>query len=51
VVPFDEVVDAMYHVGKSLPFELRESALGGMAATPTACSLCNSNSGKIAGCS
>jgi L-serine dehydratase len=40
VVPFDEVVDAMYHVGKSLPFELRESALGGMAATPTACSLC-----------
>ncbi len=37
-IPFDEMVQAMYHVGRSLPFELRESALGGCAATPTACS-------------
>ena len=37
---FDETVDAMYAVGRSLPFELRESALGGMAATPSACAFC-----------
>lgn len=37
VIPFDEMVQAMYHVGRSLPFELRESALGGCAATPAAC--------------
>lgn len=35
VVPFDEVVDAMYRVGKSLPMELRETALGGLATTET----------------
>lgn len=35
VVPFDEVVDAMYKVGKSLPVELRETALGGLATTET----------------
>lgn len=39
-VGFDETVMAMYSVGRSLPFELRESALGGLAATPTACQLC-----------
>lgn len=36
-IPFDEMAEAMYHVGRSLPFELRESALGGCAGTPTAC--------------
>ncbi|MBQ3106704.1 MAG: L-serine ammonia-lyase, iron-sulfur-dependent, subunit alpha, partial [Eggerthellaceae bacterium] len=36
LVDFDETVAAMYAVGRSLPFELRESALGGMAATPSA---------------
>jgi len=35
-VPFDEVVDAAGHVGRSLPPSLRETALGGLAATPTA---------------
>lgn len=35
VIPFDEVVDAMYRVGKQLPCELRETALGGLATTPT----------------
>lgn len=35
IVPFDEVVDAMYRVGKSLPMELRETALGGLATTET----------------
>lgn len=36
LVPFDEVVDAMYEVGKTLPESLRETSLGGLAATPTA---------------
>lgn len=39
-VPFDEMAQAMYQVGCSLPFELRETALGGNAGTPTGCSLC-----------
>lgn len=39
-IPFDEMVEAMYKVGLSLPFELRETALGGCAATPTGCALC-----------
>lgn len=40
LIPFDETVSAMYKVGKMLPFELRETALGGVADTPTGCSLC-----------
>lgn len=40
VIPFDETVAAMYKVGHSMPQELRETALGGMAATPTGCQLC-----------
>ena len=35
LIPFDEVVDAMYIVGKSLPESLRETAQGGLADTPT----------------
>ena len=35
IIPFDEVVDAMYKVGKAMPYTLRETALGGLAATPT----------------
>lgn len=31
----DEVVEAMYRVGKMLPPQLRETAQGGLAATPT----------------
>lgn len=34
LIPFDQVVDAMYKVGRSLPYQLRETALGGVAATP-----------------
>ncbi len=34
-IPFDEVVDAMGKVGKALPMTLRETALGGVAVTPT----------------
>lgn len=36
-VPFDEMAEAMYKVGRSLPYELRESAKGGNAGTPTGC--------------
>ena len=39
VIPFDEMAEAMYRVGKSLPFELRETAMGGCAGTPTGCRL------------
>ncbi|NLY36387.1 MAG: L-serine ammonia-lyase, iron-sulfur-dependent, subunit alpha [Tissierellia bacterium] len=35
-IPFDEVVEAMYQVGRMLPEALRETALGGIAATPSA---------------
>ena len=35
-IPFDEVVDAMASVGAALPPTLRETAEGGLAATPTA---------------
>lgn len=35
MIPFDEVVDAMYKVGKTMPHQLRETALGGLAVTPT----------------
>jgi L-serine dehydratase len=39
-LPFDEVVDAMRSVGQSLPASLRETALGGLAAAPSACTAC-----------
>lgn len=32
-IPFDDALSAMYKVGKSLPAELRETALGGVAIT------------------
>ena len=35
IIPFDETVEAMYKVGRGLPMELRETALGGVAATCT----------------
>jgi L-serine dehydratase len=35
VIPFDEVIDTMDQVGKSLPRELRCTALGGLSVTPT----------------
>ena len=35
VIPADEVIEAMYKTGRQLPIELKETALGGIAATPT----------------
>ena len=37
LIPFDEMLEAMYTVGKKLPGELRETAMGGCAVTPTGC--------------
>jgi len=38
-IPFDEMAHAMYCVGREIPFELRETAMGGNAATPSGCRL------------
>ena len=35
LIPFDEVVSAMYAVGKDIRVEYRETARGGLATTPT----------------
>ncbi len=35
-IPFDEVVEAMYRIGKIMAADLRETAAGGCAITPTA---------------
>lgn len=34
-IPVDEVIDVMGEVGRRMPVEFRETALGGLAATPT----------------
>lgn len=41
LVPFDEVVEALYQVGKALPEALRETALGGLAISETGQKLTN----------
>ncbi|MBM7855388.1 L-serine dehydratase [Desulfohalotomaculum tongense] len=35
-IPCDEVIDAMYRVGRSIPVTLRETSMGGLATTETA---------------
>jgi L-serine dehydratase len=39
VIPVDEVIDAMYRIGKSMPKSIRETATGGLATTPTGIAL------------
>ncbi|WP_342512640.1 L-serine ammonia-lyase, iron-sulfur-dependent, subunit alpha [Sporosarcina sp. FSL K6-1522] len=34
-IPTDEVIDAMYRIGQTMPSALRETAKGGLATTPT----------------
>jgi L-serine dehydratase len=34
-IPCDEVIDAMYRIGQSMPTALKETGQGGLAATPT----------------
>jgi len=38
-IPPDEVISAMYEVGKAMPTEFKETAEGGLAATPTGCAI------------
>lgn len=40
-IPLDEMITIMYTVGRKLPAELRETALGGCAAAPSACEACH----------
>ena len=40
LIPIDEMLEIMYAVGRRLPIELRETALGGCAAAPSACARC-----------
>ena len=42
-IPFDEVVDAMYAIGKAMPQSVRETAKGGLAVTPTGMRLRHGN--------
>lgn len=35
LIPFDDAILAMYRIGKQMPCELRETAMGGLATTPT----------------
>ena len=53
LVPFDEVVKIMKTVGSSMPYQLRETALGGLATAPSVkakavskCDACGACSGK-----
>ncbi|MDD4289219.1 MAG: L-serine ammonia-lyase, iron-sulfur-dependent, subunit alpha [Atribacterota bacterium] len=39
IIPFDEIVDAMYLVGKAIPSTLKETGEGGLAITPTGLSI------------
>ena len=41
LIPLDEMITIMLTVGKKLPAELRETALGGCATAPSACESCN----------
>lgn len=36
IIPFDEVVDVMYKVGRAIPCELRETSMAGLASSPRA---------------
>ena len=41
LIPLDEMIHTMFTVGKKLPAELRETAMGGCATTPSACEACH----------
>lgn len=46
LIPFDEMLNTMYAVGKHIPIELRETALGGCATAPSACEFCGACAGE-----
>lgn len=35
VIPPDEVIDSMYRIGKEMPISIKETAMGGLATSPT----------------
>ena len=39
-IPPDEVIDAMREIGDAMPSSLKETGMGGLAATPTGCRIC-----------
>lgn len=39
-IPFDEMLAILYKIGRDLPAELRETALGGCATSESACAAC-----------
>ena len=41
LIPLDEMIAIMFTVGKKMPAELRETALGGCATAPSACEACH----------
>lgn len=41
IINADEVIEAMYRIGRQMPRELRETGLGGIAATPTGIAIKN----------
>ena len=41
LIPLDKMIQTMFTVGKKLPAELRETAMGGCATTPSACEACH----------
>lgn len=45
-IPTEEVIHSMKLIGQSIPSSLRETAEGGLAATPTGCRLCKQIFGK-----
>ena len=47
-IPCDEVIDAMFKIGQSMPSALKETARGGLAATPTGIALAEKIFGKVA---
>ena len=46
ITPIDETIGVMYAVGKSIPSELRETSLGGMAVAKSACETCRACADK-----
>ena len=41
LIPLDEMIQTMFAVGRKLPAEMRETAMGGCAVTPSACEACH----------
>ena len=46
VIPTEEVIQAMNQIGKEMNSSLKETAEGGLAATPTGCRLCQEIFGR-----